>query len=86
MPHQADGAESFGDLLFKSFKVFKAAAGFPAEQIDVHTNVKETFTLRKILRLRVARYPDYLSGTTLVVDVDNTTMLRAFRKGRAGSE
>ena len=35
----------------------------------------------------MAQYPDHLSGTTLVVDVDNnTTMFHALRKGRAGDE
>ena len=68
-----------------SFSVFQAAAGFPAEWIDVHINVKETFALHEILRLLVAQYPDHLSGTTLVVDIDNT-MFHAFRKGRARDE
>ena len=71
---------------FKSISVFKAAADFPAEWIDVHINVKETFALHEVLRLLVAQYPDHLSGTTLVVDVDNTTMFHAFRKGRARDE
>ena len=71
---------------FKSFHVFKAAADFPTEWIDVHINVKEIFALHEVLRLLVARYPDYLSGTTLVVDVDNTTMFHAFRKGRSRDE
>ena len=71
---------------FKSFSVFKAAADFPAEWIDVHINVKETFALHEVLRLLVAQYPDHLSGTTLVVYVDNTTMFHAFRKGRARDE
>ena len=71
---------------FKSLSVFKAAADFPAEWIDVHINMKETFALLEVLRLLVAQYPDHLSGTTLVVDVDNTTMFHAFRKGRARDE
>ena len=71
---------------FKSFSVFKAAADFPAEWIDVHINVKETFALHEVLRLLVAQHPDHLRGTTLVVDVDNTTMFHAFRKGRARNE
>ena len=71
---------------FKSFSVFKAAADFPAEWIDVHINVKKNFALHEVLRLLVAQYPDHLSGTTLVVDVDNTTMFYAFRKGRARDE
>ena len=71
---------------FKYFSVLKAAANFPAEWIDVHINVKETFALHKVLRLLVAQYPDHLSGTTLVVDVDNTTVFHAFRKGRASDE
>ena len=53
--------------------------------MDVHINVKETFALHEVLRLLVAQYPDHLSGTTLVVDVDNTTMFHAFRKGRANA-
>ena len=48
--------------------------------------MKETFALHEILRLLVAQYPDHLSGTILVVDLDNTTMLHAFRKGRARDE
>ena len=32
------------------------------------------------------QYPDHLSGITLMMDVDNTTMFYAFRKGRAGDE
>ena len=42
--------------------------------------------LHEVLRLLVAQYPDHLSGTTLVADVDNTTMFHAFRKGRARDE
>ena len=42
--------------------------------------------LHEVLRLLVAQYPDHLRGTTLVVDVDNTTMFHAFRKGRARNE
>ena len=45
---------------FKSFSVFKAAADFPAEWIDVHINVKETFALHEVLRLLVAQHPDHL--------------------------
>ena len=45
--------------------------------------MKETFALHEVLRLLVAQYPDHLSRTTLVVDVDNTTMFHAFRKDRA---
>ena len=71
---------------FKSLSVFKTAEDFPAGWIDVHINVKETFALHKFLRLLVAQYSDYLSGTTLVVGVDNTTMFHAFRKGRARDE
>ena len=71
---------------FKVFNVFKAAEGFPAEWIDVHINVKETFALHEFLRLLVTQYPDHLSGINLVVDVDNTTMFHASRKGRAGDE
>ena len=71
---------------FKYFSVFKAAADFPAEWIDAHINLKEIFALHGVLRLLVAQHPDHLSGTTLVVDVDNTTMFHAFRKGRAGYE
>ena len=71
---------------FKPFSVFKAAAHLPAEWIDVHINVKETFALHEVLRLLVAQCPDHLSDTTLVVDVDNSTMFHAFRKGRARDE
>ena len=71
---------------FKSFSVFKAAADFAAVWIDVHINVKETFALYEVLRLLVAQYPEHLSSTTLVVDVDNTTMFHAFRNGRARDE
>ena len=48
--------------------------------------MKETFALHEVLRLVVAQYPDHMSGTILVVDVDNTTVFHAFRKGRAGDE
>ena len=48
--------------------------------------MKEKFALHEVLRLLVAQYPDHLSGTTLVVDVDGTTMFHAFRKGRARGE
>ena len=36
---------------FKYFNVFKAAADFPAERIDVDINVKEIFALHEVLRL-----------------------------------
>ena len=48
--------------------------------------MKETLPLHEVLRLLVAQYPDHLRGTTLVVDVDNTTILHAFRKGRGRDE
>ena len=48
--------------------------------------MEETFALHEVLRLLVTQYPDHLSGTTLVVDVDNTTVFHAFRKSRAGEE
>ena len=54
--------------------------------MGVHINVKETFALHEVLRLLVAQYPDRLSGTTLELNVGNTTMFHAFRKGRAGDE
>ena len=89
--HRSHGTSSsgWGGIVrgpFKSFSVFKAATDFPAEWIDVHMNVKETFALHEVLRLLVVQYPDHLSGTTLVVDVDSTTMFRAFRKGHARDE
>ena len=56
------------------------------EWIDVHVNAEETFALHEVLRLLVAQYPDHLSDTTLVVDIDKTTMFRAFKKDRAGDE
>ena len=68
---------------FKSFSALMEVADLPAELIDEHINVKETFALHEVLRLLVTQYPDHLSSTTLVVDVDNTTMFHAFRKGRA---
>ena len=34
----------------------------------------------------MAQYPYHLSGTTLVVGVDNSIMFHAFRKGRASDE
>ena len=71
---------------FKYFRVFKAVADFPVEWIGVHINAKGYFALHEVLRLLVAQYPDHLSGTTLAVDVDNTTMFYAFRKGCAGDE
>ena len=71
---------------FKSCSVFKAAEDFPAEWIDVRINMKETFALHEVLRLLVAQYPDHLSGIALVVDVHNTTMFHAFRKGRTRDE
>ena len=48
--------------------------------------MKETFALHEVLRLLVAQYPDHLSGTTLVVDVDNTTIFHSLRKGHARDE
>ena len=81
-----DSSSGWGGIVrgpFKCFSVFKAAVDFLAEWRDVHINVKETFPLHEVLRLLVAHYPDHLSGTTLVVDVDNTAMFHAFRKGRA---
>ena len=66
------------------FPVFKAATDFPAKLIGEHFNVKEAFPLHEALCLLVAQYRDRLSGTTLVVDVDNTTMFYAFREDYAG--
>ena len=85
MPHLADGTDSSGDRS-SVFKVFKTAIEFTAEWIGVHFNAKGTFALHEVLRLIVDQYQDRLSGITLVVDVDNTTMFHAFRKGRAGDE
>ena len=82
-------SSAWGEIVrgpFKSLNVLKEAADFPAEWIGVHINVKETFVLHEVLCLLVAQYPDHLSGIILAVDVDNTTMVHAFRKGRAGDE
>ena len=51
-----------------------------------HQREGDFFALHEVLRLLVAQYPDCLSGTTLVVNVDNATMFHALRKGRAGNE
>ena len=48
--------------------------------------MNESSALHEVLRLLVAQYPDHLSGTTLAVDVNNTTMFHAFRKGCMGDE
>ena len=48
--------------------------------------MKGAFAVHEVSPLLVAQYPDHLSGPTFVVDVDNTTMFHAFRKGRAGDE
>ena len=70
---------------FESFRVLKAAADFPAKWIDVHINVKGTFALHAVLRLLVAQYPDHLSGTIVVVDVDNTTAFHALERVARGT-
>ena len=60
--------------------------GWEENTHTTHINVKETFALHEVLRLLVAQYPDHLSGTISVVDLNNTTMFYAFRKDRARDE
>ena len=48
--------------------------------------MKKTFLLYEVLRLLIAKYRDHLSGTTLVIHVDNTAIFHAFRKSSAGDE
>ena len=46
--------------IFQAISCLEAAANFPAEWIDVHINVNETFALHEVSRLLVAPYPDHL--------------------------
>ena len=79
-------SQAWGGLIRGSigaFTVFKAAADFPAAWHNAHINVKKTFALHEIFKLATTTHPGCLKGSTAVVDVDNTPMHDAFKKGRS---
>ena len=71
---------------FGSIEVFRAAADFSPEGVHTHINVKETFALYEVLRLRVQDHPDVLRTSTVTIDVDNTTLFHSVRRDRAKNE
>ena len=59
---------------FGTVSLFRAAADFSAERYNVHTNVKETFALHKVLKQATTTHPSCLKGSTAVDDADNEAM------------
>ena len=63
--------------------VFRAVADFPPDIAQAHINIKETFALHEVLRLLADDQSRYLRGSTVTIDVDNTTVFHSFRNGHA---
>lgn len=65
---------------------FEAAADFPADWVWTHINEKEGYALLESLKLCTVQRPLQILGSTVVIDVDNTTLFHAFRKGSSKSD
>lgn len=63
--------------------VFKAGCDFPPVVAREHINVQEGYALQQTLHLFVDMRPDEITGSTLVVDVDNKTLHDASKRGRS---
>ena len=60
---------------------FRAGGVFPEDWLARHVNSKEMFALYHVLLQFCTRYPDTLRLALIVVDVDNESVVSAFRKG-----
>lgn len=66
-----------------NFDVFRAAGDFPTPLAVMHINVQEAYALQQLLGLFCEDRPKQVQGTTVLVDVDNTVLFHAMRRGRA---
>ena len=62
---------------------FSAGGGFPHEWLPQHINGKEMFALLEVLKECCRRHPGKLRRAQLVMDVDNRSVVDAFKKGRS---
>lgn len=62
---------------------FSAGGGFPREWLTCHINGKGMLTLIEVLIECCRRYPGELRRAQLVMDIDNLSMVDAFKKGRS---
>ena len=62
---------------------FSAGGGFPHEWLPPHINGKEMFALLEVLAECCRGHPEELRRAQLVMDVDNRSVVDAFKKGRS---
>ena len=74
---------AWGGVVNATTGPFRAGGVFPEEWLTRHINSKEMFALYHVLLQFCTRYPDALRRAQLLVDVDNQSVVGAFRKGRA---
>lgn len=74
---------AWGGVVNATTGPFHAGGVFPEEWLTRHINSKEMFALYHVLLQFCTRHPDALRRAQLLVDVDNESVVGAFRKGRA---
>ena len=78
----SEGWRGVARIPLVSLKAFRVGADFSPDFAHAHINIKETFTLHEVLWLLIDVQPEYLQGSTVTIDVDNTLMFHSVRKGR----
>jgi len=64
-------------------EVFKAAGDFPDEWLTKHINEQEAYALKQTLVLYCKERPAQVTGSTIVMDVDNKALFHAVKRGRS---
>ena len=60
----------------------QSVRGFPHEWLSQHINSKEMYPLYHVLRQFCARAPDNLRHAQVLINVDNQSLVRAFKRGQ----
>ena len=73
----------WGGVVNASSGPFRAGGVFPQNWLSRHINSKEMYALYHVLRQFCTRYPEALRRAQVLIDVDNQSVVGAFKRGRA---
>lgn len=76
-------SNAFGGVIRMPHGLFEAGGDFPSDWLPRHINAKEMFALHEVLEQFCTIHPDALRRAQVVLDVDNQSVVHAFRRGRA---
>ena len=60
----------------------QSVRGFPHEWLSQHINSKEMYPLYRVRRQFCARLPDILRHAQVLINVDNQSLVDAFKRGQ----